>query len=263
MEIKLNLRKTLEETANEYFEKAKKLRRKAAGARKTVDEHRKKLEQLEKKREKEIAKLMKQKQESRKRTAPKEWYEKFRWFVSSEGFLCIGGRDATTNELVIKKHTDADDAVFHTDMAGSPFFVIKTAGKKPGEKTLQETADATAIFSKGWKIGLAGMEVFSVKPEQVSKKAQSGEYMTKGSFMIRGKRTKYRGKMEAAVGLLESGRAMCGPESAVRSNCKEFAILSQGKDKPSDCAKEIAKKLKVHVDDILPLLPAGTCEVKK
>ena len=29
----------------------------------------------------------------------KEWYEKFRWFYSSEGFLCIGGRDSTTNDI--------------------------------------------------------------------------------------------------------------------------------------------------------------------
>ena len=33
----------------------------------------------------------------------KEWYDKFLWFFSSEGFLCIAGRDAATNEVVVKK----------------------------------------------------------------------------------------------------------------------------------------------------------------
>ena len=55
----------------------------------------------------------------------REWYEKFRWFISSEGFLVIGGRDATSNEIVIKKHADKNDLVFHTDIKGSPFHLSK------------------------------------------------------------------------------------------------------------------------------------------
>jgi len=47
----------------------------------------------------------------------KEWYEKFRWFISSDDFLILGGRDATSNEIVIKKHTEKNDLVFHR-----PFF---------------------------------------------------------------------------------------------------------------------------------------------
>ena len=33
----------------------------------------------------------------------KKPYMKFRWFISSDGFLCLGGRDATSNEIIIKK----------------------------------------------------------------------------------------------------------------------------------------------------------------
>jgi len=51
----------------------------------------------------------------------REWFEKFRWFYSSEGFLVVGGRDATTNEILIKKHTDKDDLVFHTDAINAIF----------------------------------------------------------------------------------------------------------------------------------------------
>ena len=82
---------------------------------------------------------LKKREKKRKQNKPikprssKKWYEKFRWFYSSERFLCIGGRDATTNETVIKKHTGAHDLVFHTAMTGSPFFVIQSGGKKIGE----------------------------------------------------------------------------------------------------------------------------------
>lgn len=263
MQIVLNLKKTLEKSADENFSRAKKLRKKAAGARKIVEEYEKKLARLEKQREKEIERLAKETEEmeSRKRTAPKEWYEKYRWFISSDGNLCIGGRDASSNEVVVKKHTDRDDIIFHTEMAGSPFFVIKTEGKEVSELALQECANATAIFSRAWKIGLSGVEAFYVKPEQVSKTAQAGEYMSKGSFMVRGKRNIMKANMEAAVGKLKDGRLMCGPETAVRKHCKEFVVLRQGRGKASDCAKKIAKELHAHVDDVLPLLPAGGCKV--
>jgi len=256
MQITLNLKKKLEQSANEYFEASKKARRKAEGARDTVLKFKKQLEDVETKQ------LVAEKKAEAKAKRPQEWYEKFRWFISSEGFLCIGGRDATSNEVVIKKHVDKDDVVFHTESPGSPFFVIKTDGKKPSEITLQETADATASFSKAWKLGVSVAEVFAVRPDQVSKQAESGEYMPKGAFMIRGKRTFYQGKTAVAVGKMEDGRVMSGSETAVKQHCKEYSILLQGKDKPSDCAKKIAKKIKAEIDDVLRALPGGTCQVK-
>jgi predicted ribosome quality control (RQC) complex YloA/Tae2 family protein len=256
MLIKLNLRKKLEQTANEYFEAAKKARKKAETAREVVAKFRKELELLEQKQIREEKKI----ETKPKRAA--EWYEKFRWFISSEGFLCVGGRDATSNEVVIKKHVDKNDIIFHTEAPGSPFFVIKTEGKKPNELTRQETADATASFSKAWKMGVTATEVFSVAPEQVSKQAPSGEYMPKGAFMIKGKRTFYQAKMQVAVGKLSDGKVMCAPESAVKAHCSAYVVIMQGKDKPSDCAKKISRKINAEIDEVLRVLPAGTCQTK-
>lgn len=256
MQITLNLKEKLEQSANEYFKGAKKARKKAEGAREIVLKFKKQLEDLEKKQ------IVEEKKAEVKAKRPQEWYEKFRWFISSEGFLCIGGRDATSNEVVIKKHTDKDDLVFHTDAPGSPFFVIKTNGKKPSEITMQEAADATASFSRGWKAGVTIAEVFAVNPDQVSKKAESGEYMPKGGFMVRGKRTLYQGTLLIAIGRTEDGRVMSGPENAIKIHCKDYAIVQQGKDKASDCAKKIAKKIKAEIDEIIRALPGGTCQVK-
>ncbi len=258
MEITISLHKKLEQSAGEYFEKAKKLRKKAEGARETVKRLQKELEQIEKKQ----AEAVVQKKEKKTRIErQKEWYEKFRWFISSEGFFCIGGRDAQSNEIVVKKHTEKDDIVFHTETPGSPFFVIKTKGKKPGEATLQETADATASFSRAWKLGIGAIDVYSVAPEQLSRQAPSGEYIQKGAFIVTGKRTHYTGKPGLAVGKLEDGRIMSGPESAVKKNCSKYLILQQGRDKPSDCAKKIAKELDAEIDDALRLLPGGECKL--
>jgi len=256
MQLTLNLKQKLEQAANEYFEKAKKARRKAEAARGIVLKFKKQLEDLDRKQ------LIEEKKAEVKQKRPQEWYEKFRWFISSEGFLCVGGRDATSNEVVIKKHTDKQDVVFHTEAPGSPFFVIKTEGKKPTDITLQEVADATASFSKAWKLGVSTTEAYSVTPQQVSKQAPSGEYMPKGGFMISGKRTYYQGTVKIAVGKLTDGKVMSGPETAVKTHCKEYSILMQGRDKPSDCAKKISKKIGADIDEVLRSLPGGTCQVK-
>lgn len=31
------------------------------------------------------------------------WFEKFNWFISSEGYLVLSGRDAQQNEILIKR----------------------------------------------------------------------------------------------------------------------------------------------------------------
>src|SRR3989338_5080978 len=94
----LDLAKGIEENAAVYFEKAKKIKKKIEGAEKALSENLKRLRDLESKKEKlTLEKSRQDKLKERKR----EWYEKFRWFVSSEGFLVVGGRDATSNEVVL------------------------------------------------------------------------------------------------------------------------------------------------------------------
>ncbi len=253
--LTIDLKKSIEENAGDYFERAKKLKRKIEGAKKAVFDQKKKLEQLEKETPKEE---VKEKVEARK----KQWYEKFRWFISSEGFLCVGGRDATTNEIIIKKHAEKNDLIFHTDMAGSPFVVLKIKDKSnyPTQKTMQEASDFTAVNSKGWKLGMSSLEVFWVTPDQVTKEANSGEYLTKGAFMIRGKTNYITPSMNYAVGIYD-GAVMGGPINAVKHNCKEYIEIAQGNEKTSDVAKLIQKKLGADLDEIISVLPPG-CKVK-
>ncbi len=254
MRVSVDLDKSIEENASLYYEKAKKSKKKLAGAKEALERSENKLKELEKK------KMAAEK--AKKPERKKEWYEKFRWFYSSEGFLCVGGRDATSNEIVIKKHAEKDDLVFHTDMAGSPFFVIKN-GSKAGEKTLNEAAQATASYSRGWKVGLGSMDVFYVEPKQVSKKAKAGESLAKGSFMIYGKTEYLHPKLELGIGILADGRAMAGAVDAVKKNCGKFVLIKQGKEKTAAVAKNIQKKIGGELDEIIRALPAGGCSIRK
>lgn len=262
MRLVLNIKKSIEQNAEAYFEKAKKAKRKMEGVKKALERFQQEKEKLLKQQTAIIERLEKTKPRPVERT--KEWYEKFRWFYSSEGFLCIGGRDATTNEIIIKKHTQPGDLVFHTEAPGSPFFIVKAEGKNIGEATRQEAAQATASFSRGWKLGISSMEAYHVTPEQVTKEAKAGEYLAKGAFMVIGKRTYYHPTLELAIGVLDDGRIMCAPLPAVRKHCKKYAIIKQGGEKPSSVAKMLIKILGTGTpDEIIAALPPGNCKLAK
>jgi predicted ribosome quality control (RQC) complex YloA/Tae2 family protein len=256
MEIKIDTKKSLEQNASDYFDKGKKAKKKIDGINKIIGVYKEKLVKLEKE---EIQIQEKQKKEKR---VP-SWYEKFRWFKTSEGFLVVGGRDAGSNEIIVKKHMEQNDIVFHTVAAGSPFFILKTEGKKPTERSLQEVADVTYLFSKSFKGGVGGINSFWVKPEQVSLTPKAGEYLEKGSFIINGKTNIIPPRFNLAIGICEDGSIMCAPLNAVKKNCVKYVELQQSRgEKTSDLAKKIERKIGGDVDEIVRVLPAGNIGIK-
>ena len=256
-EVTLNINKSIEQNTAIYYEKAKKAKKKLKGALRAIETTKKKLAELEKKKAQEQEKIEK---ETAKKPKPekKQWYENFRWFYSSEGFLCIGGRDATTNEIIIKKHTEKDDLIFHTDIAGSPFFVIKTNGKQPGKATIEETAQATASYSKAWKMGISITEVYYINQDQVKKDFG----LPKGSFMIHGKRTYSRPELKLAIGI-KNNKVIGGPLSAIKKNAEKYVIIVQGQEKTSSVAKQIQKKIGGSLDEIIRFVPGGGAQMKQ
>ncbi len=260
MEIEIDVTKTLGDNATIYYDKAKKMKKKIPVIKKVVEKAEKDLENFDKK-QKELKEKEKQKVSSVRK---KEWYEKYHWFYSSEGLLVIGGKDATSNEIIIKKHTENNDIVFHTEMAGSPFFVVKN-GIKCGDATKKEAAQATFSYSRAWRAGIVSGEVFYVSPNQVTKEAQSGEYLTRGAFMIYGNKNFIRAEGKIAIGKIKNnGTIIGGPVSAISSKTDNYVEIIPGKEKKSETAKKIAHKLKhKSSDDISVFIPTGGCKVLK
>jgi predicted ribosome quality control (RQC) complex YloA/Tae2 family protein len=116
----------------------------------------------------------------------KEWYEKFRWFRTSDGLLVIGGRDSTQNEILVKKHLDPRDLFAHGDVPGGSVVVIKSESGEITEGSKREAVSFAVSYSRAWGAGLAAADGYWVQPEQVSKTPPSGEYLGKGAFMIYG-----------------------------------------------------------------------------
>jgi predicted ribosome quality control (RQC) complex YloA/Tae2 family protein len=275
MKITLDFNKSVDENASSYFEKAKKSRKKLVGTKTTLEKFEN--EKANEKIETNTKKLTKLENKN------SLWFDKFKWFVSSDGYLIIAGRDATTNEIIIKKHTETKDLVFHTDMAGSPFAIIKFDSKDVKlindklkvpkfetipEQTIKETAAFVALHSRSWKLGLGNAKVFYVSPEQVSKEANPGEFMAKGSFMIRGKTNYVSYDFEFGLGVFFE-KVICGPIIAVQTHSKTVVQILQGNDKASEVARKIKstfrekENLDLSPDDIIKTLPSGGCEVKK
>ena len=258
--IEIDFSRGLEENASAYFDKGKKAKEKAVRIRKAIENTEKKLKKKSKHPEQESQIFKKRK---------KSWFEKFHWFHSSDGFLVIGGRDAQSNEAIVKKHMDKNDLYFHADIQGAPHCVVKAEGKIVPEKTKKEAAQFAAAFSKAWPAGISTVDVYSVKPEQVSKKAPSGESMGTGAFMIYGKRDWYRKTpVRIALGIDSENRVISGPESAVKANSKHVILVVQGKKKKGEIAKTakatLEKKLGatgIHIDEFISMIPAGGAEI--
>jgi predicted ribosome quality control (RQC) complex YloA/Tae2 family protein len=53
------------------------------------------------------------------------WFEKFYWFISTENYLILSGRDAQQNEILFKKYLKKGDIYIHADIHGASTCIIK------------------------------------------------------------------------------------------------------------------------------------------
>jgi len=267
--IRIDTRDDVEKNAQKYYEKAKVLKQKGAGAERALALSLRKLSQEEKSVAKrpQLQKPLRAKRKTR-------WYERYRWFFSTDGFLVLGGKDAETNEEIVKKYMEPRDIFFHAEVHGAPAVILKSNGKEIPQTTLQETAQFAISYSSIWKQGLASGRCYWVYPTQVSKTPESGEYIPKGGFVIRGERHYMESQTRLAIGLYE-GRIIGGPVTAISKKAELIILIQPGKYNQSDTAKfisralvaaanedqkKILKKL-MPVNEIVRFLPPGNSEI--
>ncbi|CAH2983554.1 unnamed protein product [Chilo suppressalis] len=116
------------------------------------------------------------------------WFEKFLWFISSDNYLVIGGRDQQQNELLVKRYLRSGDVYVHAEVTGAASVVIKNpTGEPVPPKTLAEAGQSAVAYSVAWEAKVVTRSWW-VWAHQVSKSAPTGEFLPTGSFMIRGKK---------------------------------------------------------------------------
>ena len=191
--------------------------------------------------------------------SPDDWFERFRWFRTSTGYLVIGGRNADQNEELVKKYMGKHDRFFHTQAHGGPVTLLKAAGPSESadpvdfsEETLREAAQFAVSYSSDWKDGRGAGDAYMVEPDQVSKTPESGEYIEKGSFVIRGDRTYFEDvpcRIAVGVQCEPVTRAIGGPPSAIVDRAAAHLTFEPGMYAQNDAAMVAYRNLKERFAD--------------
>lgn len=119
------------------------------------------------------------------------WFEKFIYFISSDKYLVLAGKDAQQNEILYRRYLKKGDIYVHADLHGAATVIIKNNPMTPDAPipptTLSQAGHLAVCTSSAWD-SKAGMSAWWVTADQVSKTAPTGEYLTTGGFMVRGKK---------------------------------------------------------------------------
>ncbi|MGC8587214.1 MAG: NFACT RNA binding domain-containing protein [Candidatus Micrarchaeia archaeon] len=279
MEARIDITKSAQENAQDYFSMSKKARRKKSGAEAAIAELKQKLKEYEDKEKQQPS------SKAIRKISSKEWYEKFHWFIASNGMLVIGGRDAQQNEQLNSRYFDAGDLFFHADIFGASVVIMKN-GESASREAKEEAAQFAACHSRAWEQGLSSADVYAAKRSQVSKSKEHGS-LSAGSFLISGEREWFKGsklelcafvsenKINASESLVSfvpslsisvdaKGINIAPSLTVSRLNILTYIKISPGEIKKSDAAKLIARKFKFDdIDYLMQQLPAGSFSLKE
>ena len=271
-DVELDPQEGVEQNADRLYREAKRVVEKKEGAEEAVAETRAELEAIERQRDEwESGDVEDDPDEESedvdwlsRRSIPirknEQWYERFRWFHTSDGFLVLGGRNADQNEDLVKKYLDRGDRFFHTQVQGGPVTILKATG--PSEPTreidlpdrsLEEAAKFAVSYSTVWKNGRFAGDAYMAEPDQVSKTPESGEYLEKGGFAIRGDRTYFRDTaVGVAVGITcePETRVIGGPPSAIAERTETAIEVEPGQYAQNDAAKRLYREFRERFEDI-------------
>jgi predicted ribosome quality control (RQC) complex YloA/Tae2 family protein len=263
--VSIDPRRSARENAQALYQEAKVQLSKLDGARNAIAETDATLAKID-----AATAATQQKAESRSEFARPQrsrhfWFEKApRWFVTSEGTVVVGGRDARTNDWVVKHYLKASDIYIHADVHGAPSVIVKTpANTAVGEVSLREAGEWAVCYSKAWRAGLASADAFWVHSDQVTKAGASGEFVPAGSWVIHGNKNLMRDlPTELAIGevVYEKERMIVAapPSAFQREGCKIVWYLYPGEEKERKAReKEMARELNVSLETIQSLLPGG------
>ena len=246
-ELELEAALPAESNASWLFDAAKRLERKALRARE--------LAAVPRPRKRKVAKP----------TAPQEWFERYRWFIASSGEIAVAGRDATSNDRIVKRYLKAGDRYAHADIHGAPSVVVKHGTEPPSAAAMEEACRFSLACSRAWAAGVASGHAYWVESDQVSKTAPAGEFLPKGAFMVRGRRKWHRNlAVELALGEIERDGApklMAGPPAAVQAHASRWVTLKPGFTERKALVAQLASAFGQSREAVEKLLPGGKYEI--
>lgn len=116
---------------------------------KTLAQAEQAIKQAERKAQQDLQKY--QLKQSVRKVRQTWWFEKFQWFLSSENYLVLSGRDATQADQIFRRHVGPKDVFLHADVAGATACFVKSLdGREIPPSTLREAGTAVLCRSSAW-----------------------------------------------------------------------------------------------------------------
>ncbi|KAJ2895737.1 hypothetical protein MKZ38_006209 [Zalerion maritima] len=188
VEVDINLTMTPWANAREYYEERKTGKSKE---QKTIEANMQALKNVEKRVAEDLRKGLQQEKAVLHATRIQYWFEKFVWFLSSDGYLVLSGRDPQQNETLYRKYLLRGDVYVHADISGSGSVFIKNRLGAPDSPippaTLAQAGTLAVCSSTVWD-SKGSMSAWWVNAEQVSKTSPAGDFMPVGSFNVKGQK---------------------------------------------------------------------------
>ncbi len=199
------------------------------------------------------------------------WFERFRWFVSSEGTLVLAGRDAASNDLVVRRYLKEMDRYVHADVHGAASVIVKWPADQrppPTDTTLREAGQWAVCHSKIWRAGYAAGSAYWVTAEQVSKTPETGEFIARGAWVVRGTKHPLDDlPTEIGLGVVTyegEPRWVAAPPEALRSAGGLRVRLAPDDERTrNDRERELSRELGISRELLQSLLPAGGFQVRR
>ncbi|KAK2930045.1 hypothetical protein FoTM2_010385 [Fusarium oxysporum f. sp. vasinfectum] len=175
LSVEINLGLSPWSNAREYFDQRKTA---AVKEEKTQQQASRALKNAEQKITEDLKKGLKQEKALLQPIRKPMWFEKFVWFISSDGYLVIGGKDAQQNEMIYKKYLRKGDVYCHADLHGASSVIIKNNPKTPGAPippaTLSQAGSLAVCSSNAWdsKAGMSAWKFHDPGKEEFLPPAQ-------------------------------------------------------------------------------------------
>ncbi|KAJ0417454.1 telomere recombination-domain-containing protein [Aspergillus carlsbadensis] len=163
----------------------------AVKAERTTQSSAKALKSHERKVKDDLKRNLKQEKQVLRPSRNPFWFEKFLFFISSEGYIVLGGRDAMQSELLYRRHLRMGDIFIHADLEGATPIIVKNRGGASSSSispsTLSQAGNLCLATSTAWD-SKAIMSAYWVDASQVSKTAEAGDLLPVGEFLIKGEK---------------------------------------------------------------------------
>ena len=177
----IDLKKTAYANASAYYDKRGVLQKKLEGAMTKEEDVLKKVQKEALAQKKKATSTI---QERRKTW----WFERFHWFITTENYLVIAGRDKVQNEVLVAHYLKKDDIYLHAEIHGAASVIIKNPTSKPVSIiSLEQAAEFAVARSSAWKNN-EPCQTFWVHADQVKKTIPGQPTAPKGTFYIVGEK---------------------------------------------------------------------------